>query len=144
VPLGLARTLLRPYGSALDPGISRACAPPTRDDLDKALRELDSLTAALSADVREAGAENALSAPARLRKEALMTTRILVSKLQVVRALESPPLHSRQFHHPGNGAHPFRMPALLTKEDREQWLTDSAGEATTVLKQYPEERMVTY
>jgi hypothetical protein len=63
----------------------------TRDDLDKALRELDSLTAALSADVREASDEHALSAPVRLRKEALMTTRILVSKLQAVRALENPP-----------------------------------------------------
>jgi hypothetical protein len=27
------------------------------------------------------------------------------------------------------GAHPFRMLALLAKEDREQWLTGSAVEA---------------
>jgi len=48
-------------------------------------------TAALSADVREAGDECAVSARVRLRKEALMTTRILVSKRLVVRALENPP-----------------------------------------------------
>ena len=63
----------------------------TKDDLDKALRELDVLTAALSAEVRDASDEQSRSAPMRLRKEALMTTRILVSKLEVVRALENPP-----------------------------------------------------
>jgi putative SOS response-associated peptidase YedK len=42
------------------------------------------------------------------------------------------------------GAHPFRMPALLAKEDREQWLTGSAAEAKAVLKPYPQDRMVAY
>ena len=63
----------------------------TKDDLDKALRELDALTTALSADVRDASDEQSRSTPMRLRKEALMTTRILVSKLEVVRALETRP-----------------------------------------------------
>ena len=48
----------------------------------------------------------------------------------------------RRIHN--TGAHPFRMPALLAKEDRERWLTSSAVEAKAALKQYPEEHMVTY
>jgi hypothetical protein len=88
----LARVLLHPYrpciGRLVFPALARR---PLTVYLDKALRELDSLTAALCADVREASDEHGLSAPVRLRKEALMTTRILVSKLQVVRALENPP-----------------------------------------------------
>jgi putative SOS response-associated peptidase YedK len=48
----------------------------------------------------------------------------------------------RRIHN--TGAHPFRMPAILAKEDREQWLTGSAVDARVVLKQYPQECMVTY
>jgi putative SOS response-associated peptidase YedK len=48
----------------------------------------------------------------------------------------------RRIHN--TGAHPFRMPALLAKEDREQWLTGSPVEAKAVLKQYPQDCMVTY
>ncbi len=42
------------------------------------------------------------------------------------------------------GAHPFRMPALLAKEDRERWLTGSAVEAKMALKKYPQESMIAY
>ena len=35
----------------------------------------------------------------------------------------------RRIHN--TGAHPFRMPAPLAKEDREQWLTGSAAEAAS-------------
>lgn len=48
----------------------------------------------------------------------------------------------RRIHN--TGAHPFRMPALLSEDDREQWLTGSAVEAKAVLKQYPQECMVAY
>jgi putative SOS response-associated peptidase YedK len=48
----------------------------------------------------------------------------------------------RRIHN--TGAHPFRMPALLSKEDREQWLSGSAGEARGVLKPYPQECMVAH
>ncbi len=47
-------------------------------------------------------------------------------------------------HIHNTGAHPFRMPALLAKEDREQWLTGTPIEAKAVLKQYPQDCMVTY
>ena len=48
----------------------------------------------------------------------------------------------RRIHN--TGAHPFRMPALLSKEDREQWLTGSGAEARAALKPYPQECMVAY
>jgi putative SOS response-associated peptidase YedK len=48
----------------------------------------------------------------------------------------------RRIHN--TGAHPFRMPALLAKEDREQWLTGPAAEAKAALRQYPQECMVAY
>ncbi len=48
----------------------------------------------------------------------------------------------RRIHN--TGAHPYRTPALLVKEDREQWLTGSVVEAKVVLKPYPEERMIAY
>jgi putative SOS response-associated peptidase YedK len=47
-------------------------------------------------------------------------------------------------HIHNTGAHPFRMPALLAKEDREPWLTGSASDAKAVLKPYPQECMVAY
>lgn len=34
------------------------------------------------------------------------------------------------------GANPFRMPALLTREDREAWLTGTVDEAKAALRQY--------
>lgn len=48
----------------------------------------------------------------------------------------------RRIHN--TGAHPFRMPALLAKEDREQWLTGTPVEAKAILKQYPQQCMVTF
>jgi len=48
----------------------------------------------------------------------------------------------RRIHN--TGAHPFRMPALLAKEDREQWLTGTLIEAKAALKQYPQDCMVAY
>ena len=47
-------------------------------------------------------------------------------------------------HIHNTGAHPFRMPALLAKQDREQWLTGTPSEAKAVLKQYPQDCMVSY
>jgi len=47
-------------------------------------------------------------------------------------------------HVHNTGAHPFRMPALLAKEDREQWLAGTPIEAKAALKQYPTARMLTY
>jgi putative SOS response-associated peptidase YedK len=37
-----------------------------------------------------------------------------------------------------------RMPAILTKEDREAWLSGSADEAWSALKPYPDEHMVSW
>jgi putative SOS response-associated peptidase YedK len=48
----------------------------------------------------------------------------------------------KQIHN--TGAHPFRMPALLAKEDRERWLTGTADEARLALKPYPQDCMVAY
>ena len=48
----------------------------------------------------------------------------------------------RRIHN--TGAHPFRMPALLAKDDREQWLLGTAVEAKAALKQYPQDCMWTY
>jgi putative SOS response-associated peptidase YedK len=48
----------------------------------------------------------------------------------------------RRIHN--TGAHPFRMPALLAKEHREQWLMGSVADAKTVLKPYPQDCMVAY
>lgn len=48
----------------------------------------------------------------------------------------------RRIHN--TGAHSFRMPALLAKQDRERWLTGAPSGAREVLKQYPQDRMVTY
>jgi len=42
------------------------------------------------------------------------------------------------------GAHPFRMPALLAREDREQWLAGTATDAKSALKPYPQDCMVAY
>jgi len=48
-------------------------------------QSLDALTASLVEDVRTAPEHEALSPEIRLRKEALLTTRVLVSKLHMVR-----------------------------------------------------------
>lgn len=48
----------------------------------------------------------------------------------------------RRIHN--TGAHPFRMPGLLAKEDREQWLTGTTVEAKLALKPYPQDCMVAY
>jgi putative SOS response-associated peptidase YedK len=42
------------------------------------------------------------------------------------------------------GGNPHRMPAILRKEDQEAWLTGSADEARSVLKQYDAGMMVAY
>jgi putative SOS response-associated peptidase YedK len=42
------------------------------------------------------------------------------------------------------GANPFRMPAILAQEDQEAWLNGTKEQARAVLKQYPEDVMVTY
>jgi len=48
----------------------------------------------------------------------------------------------RRIHN--TGAHPFRMPAVLGKEDRERWLTGSVSEARAVLQPYPQNCMLAY
>jgi len=48
----------------------------------------------------------------------------------------------KQVHN--TGANPFRMPALLSREDREAWLAGSQTQARSVLRQYPQECMVHY
>jgi putative SOS response-associated peptidase YedK len=42
------------------------------------------------------------------------------------------------------GANPYRMPAILAREDHEVWLSGSAGDAHAVLKPYPPEVMIAY
>ena len=42
------------------------------------------------------------------------------------------------------GANPFRMPALLAREDREAWLTGTLDQAKATLRGYPQECMVAY
>lgn len=42
------------------------------------------------------------------------------------------------------GAHPFRMPALLAREDIDRWLQGSSEEARSALKPYPAELMSAY
>jgi len=59
-------------------------------------------------------------------------------------ALITMPGNDLMRHIHNTGAHPFRMPALLAAGDREQWLTGTLSEAKAVLKQYPEDRMLTY
>jgi len=48
----------------------------------------------------------------------------------------------RRIHN--TGAHPFRMPAVLAREDCERWLTGLAEEAKETLKQYPDDCMVAH
>jgi putative SOS response-associated peptidase YedK len=43
-----------------------------------------------------------------------------------------------------SGSNPHRMPAILRCEDHEAWLTGSADEARSVLKQYDASLMVAY
>jgi putative SOS response-associated peptidase YedK len=59
-------------------------------------------------------------------------------------ALITMPGNELMRHVHNTGAHPFRMPALLAKEDREQWLAGTPIEAKAALKQYPTARMLTY
>lgn len=40
------------------------------------------------------------------------------------------------------GSNPFRMPVLLTREDRDPWLNGTANDARSALKQYPDELML--
>jgi len=42
------------------------------------------------------------------------------------------------------GTHPYRMPAILRREDYAAWLGGSADEARAVLKPYPSDLMVAY
>jgi putative SOS response-associated peptidase YedK len=42
------------------------------------------------------------------------------------------------------GSNPHRMPAILRKDDQEAWLTGSAGDAWSALKQYDPGLMVAY
>jgi putative SOS response-associated peptidase YedK len=48
----------------------------------------------------------------------------------------------RRIHN--TGAHPFRMPAILAREDRDPWLKGTSVEAKSTLKPYPQDCMVTY
>jgi putative SOS response-associated peptidase YedK len=48
----------------------------------------------------------------------------------------------REIHN--GGSNPYRMPAILRKEDHELWLTGTVEEARGVLKPYPSELMVAY
>jgi putative SOS response-associated peptidase YedK len=48
----------------------------------------------------------------------------------------------REIHNAGSN--PYRMPAILRKEDREAWLTGTIDAARSVLKPYPSELMVAY
>jgi putative SOS response-associated peptidase YedK len=59
-------------------------------------------------------------------------------------ALITMPGNELMRHIHNTGAHPFRMPALLAKADREQWLMGTALEAKAVLRQYPQDCMVAY
>jgi len=45
----------------------------------------------------------------------------------------------REIHN--TGANPYRMPALLAREDWELWLTGNPAEARAALRQYPADRM---
>ena len=49
---------------------------------------------------------------------------------------------TRRVHN--TSANPFRMPAILAQEDQEVWLNGTEEQARAVLKQYPEDVMVTY
>ena len=60
-----------------------------RDSIDSVLEELASLAPVLSAEVEQA-ATAPLSAQARACKEALMTTRVLMDKLNLVRRFSRP------------------------------------------------------
>jgi putative SOS response-associated peptidase YedK len=42
------------------------------------------------------------------------------------------------------GANPYRMPAILSREDHEAWLSGTLDEARAVLRQYPSEAMEAY
>jgi putative SOS response-associated peptidase YedK len=48
----------------------------------------------------------------------------------------------RELHN--TGAHPFRMPAILAREDIPRWLHGSSDEARSVLKAYSAELMSAY
>lgn len=48
----------------------------------------------------------------------------------------------RELHN--TGAHPFRMPAILAREDIDRWLGGPSDEARAVLKPYPAELMSAY
>ncbi len=48
----------------------------------------------------------------------------------------------RELHN--TGAHPFRMPAILAREDIDRWLHSSSEDARALLKPYPAELMSAY
>lgn len=62
----------------------------TDQAVDETIRSLHSLAASFAREVREAAAEGPLSPEQQLCKEALMTTRVLLSKLQLVRSFCQP------------------------------------------------------
>jgi hypothetical protein len=55
------------------------------EPIESAMQELQALAPLLSAEVRQSEPSSALSSQAIACKEALMTTRILIEKLQVIR-----------------------------------------------------------
>jgi putative SOS response-associated peptidase YedK len=48
----------------------------------------------------------------------------------------------REIHN--GGSNPYRMPAILHREDHEAWLTGTIDDARAVLRPYPSELMVAY
>jgi hypothetical protein len=62
----------------------------TDHSVDQTIRNLEGLSARLAQEMHEGATESALTPEQRLRKEALMTTRVLLSKLRLVRSFSQP------------------------------------------------------
>lgn len=60
--------------------------------VNETIRNLEGLAAGFAREVREAAGDGRLSPEQQLCKEALMTTRVLLSKLQLVRSFYQPEL----------------------------------------------------
>jgi hypothetical protein len=63
---------------------------PSNQAVDETIRNLQGLAASFAQEVREETAHGPLSPERQLCKEALMTTRVLISKLQLVRSFCQP------------------------------------------------------
>jgi hypothetical protein len=63
---------------------------PIDRSIDATIRNLEGLAAHFAAQVREAALRGPLSPESQLQKEALMTARVLLSKLKLVRSICHP------------------------------------------------------